>query len=103
MRIGDMLLDRRAVRPSDLALALEEQARTGRRLCSLLISRGAIDFDDAARALGDQRNVPCALAKHLVSRDPAVATVISPELGRAWHALPIGRTPGGALIVAVRA
>ena len=83
MRIGELLLERRALRPSELALALEEQARSGRRLCSLLISRGAIEFDDGARALGDQQGVPCALAKHLANRDPAVAGLIPAELGRA--------------------
>ena len=102
MRIGELLLERRVLRQSELALALEEQAVSGRRLCSLLISRGAIDFDDGARALGDQRGVPCALAKHLANRDPGLAEVIPAELGRASGALPIGRTAGGALIVAVR-
>ena len=102
MRIGELLLERRALRQSELALALEEQARSGRRLCSLLISRGAIEFDDGARALGDLKGVPCALAKHLANRDPAVASLIPAELGRASGALPIGRTTGGALIVAVR-
>src|SRR5262249_41481145 len=103
VRIGDLLLERGAVRQTELQLALDEQARNaGRRLCSLLITRGAIDFDEASRALGDQRGVPCALAKHLAHRDPAIAEMIPPELGRASHALPIGRTSGGALIVAVR-
>lgn len=102
VRIGELLLERRALRPSELALALDEQARSGRRLCSLLITRGAIEFDDGARALGDQKGVPCALAKHLSNRDTTVAGLISAELGRASGALPIGRTTGGALIVAVR-
>ena len=103
MRIGDLLLERRVVRQSELALALEEQALSeGRRLCSLLISRGAIEFDDAARALGDHRGVPCALAKHLQHRDPKLAGLIPAELGRMSCALPIGKTSGGALIVCVR-
>jgi len=103
VRIGELLLERRAVPKSELAAALEEQARTkGRRLVSLLISRGVLEFDDGARALADHRGVPCALAKHLANRDPAAISLIPAELGRASFALPIGRTSGGAPIIAVR-
>jgi type II secretion system (T2SS) protein E len=102
VRIGDLLLERRALSATELDLALDEQRRAGGRLCSLLISRGAIEFDDGARALADQLGVPCALAKHLAHRDPTVAHLIPAELGRASCALPLGRTSGGALIVAVR-
>ena len=65
------------VRGSDLARALDDQASTGRRLCSLLIAHGALDFDDAARALGEQRGCPCALAKHLANRDASLTSLIS--------------------------
>jgi hypothetical protein len=102
MRIGELLLARGTLQRAEIDRALEEQSRDGRRLCSILISRGALDFDDGARALADQRGVPCALAKHLGHRDPALATAISPELGRSACALPIGRTSAGTLIVAVR-
>lgn len=102
MRIGELLLDRGALRRGEIDRALEEQSRDGRRLCSILISRGALDFDDGARALADQRGVPCALAKHLGNRDTGLAGAISPELGRSACVLPIGRTSAGTLIVAVR-
>ena len=102
MPIGDLLLERRVLRPSELTRALDEQAASGRRLCSLLIARGVVEFDDAARALGDQKGLPCALAKHLAHRDPKLAELIPAELGRASCALPIGRTSGGALIVCAR-
>jgi len=102
MRIGELLSDRGALRPGEIERALEEQSRDGRRLCSILISRGALEFDDGARALADQRGVPCALAKHLGNRDTALAGTISPELGRSACVLPIGRTSAGTLIVAVR-
>ncbi len=102
MRIGELLLERGTLRAGDIDRALEEQTRDGRRLCSILISRGALEFDDGARALADQRGVPCALAKHLGNRDAGLAGTISPELGRSACALPIGRTSAGTLIVAVR-
>ena len=102
VRIGDLLLAKGMVRPSDLARAVAEQPTTGRRLCSLLVAYGALDYDDAARALGEQRGTPCALAKHLENRDTALASLISAELGRVSHVLPIGRTTTGTLIVAAR-
>lgn len=95
-------MTRAGLAPDEIGRALDEQARNGGRLCSLLISRGAIDFDIGAVALGDQRGVPCALAKHLANRDVAAADLIPAELGRKFLALPIGRTSTGALAVAVR-
>lgn len=90
------------MRASDVAAAVEQQAREGRRLCSILITRGALDFDEGARVLGEQRGVPCALSKHLANRDVALAALLPADFGRASNALPIGRTSGGALIVASR-
>ncbi len=95
-------MTRAGLAPDEIGRALDEQARNGGRLCSLLISRGAIDFDIGAVALGDQRGAPCALAKHLANRDVAAADLIPAELGRKFLALPIGRTSTGALAVAVR-
>lgn len=103
MRIGELLQAKGLVRASDLQAALDEQARAPQhRICSLLISRGALEFDDASRLLGEQRGYPCALAKHLVNRDVEAADLLLADFGRASHVLPIGRTSGGALIVAAR-
>jgi hypothetical protein len=101
MRIGELLVEHKKLRRSDLDRVLAEQT-SDRRLASLLIARGLIEFDDASRALGEQKGVPCALAKHLAGRDPALTKLIPAELGRASCALPIGRTSGGALIVCAR-
>ncbi|MEO6771555.1 MAG: hypothetical protein ABI467_00850 [Kofleriaceae bacterium] len=90
------------VRASDLATAVGDQRASGHRLCSLLVTAGALDFDDGARALGEQRGFPCALAKHLANRDTALISLIPAELGRASNVLPIGRTSNGTLIVAAR-
>jgi hypothetical protein len=101
MRIGELLVEHRKLRRADLDRVLAEQP-PDRRLCSLLIARGLVDFDDAARALGEQRGVPAALAKHLAGRDSELAKLIPAALGRESCALPLGRTSGGALIVAAR-
>ena len=102
MRIGDVLLAREWVDPAALARAIAEQAHTGRRLCSLLIARGLLDHDEAARALAEQRGIPGVLRRHLDGREPGLAYLIPPELGRTHVALPIGRARNAELIVAVR-
>jgi len=102
VRIGDLLLAKGLVRASDLARAVADQPASGKRLCSLLVAHGALEYDDAARALGEQRGFPCALAKHLANRDTSVISLISAELGRVSHVLPIGRSSNGTLIVAAR-
>jgi hypothetical protein len=102
MRIGELLLGQKKVRQSELARCVEEKAsQPGRRLVSLLIRSGALEFDDGSRALGEQHGMPCVLAKHLAGRDPELTKLIPNELARALCALPIGRTKG-ALIVCVR-
>ncbi len=100
VRIGDLLVTLGLVRPGDVASALASGHRG--RLCSILISQGLLEFDAAARALGEQRGVPAAFDRHLANRDLAIAKVLPSDFGRASCALPIGRTSGGATIVAAR-
>lgn len=101
MRIGELLVEQRKLRQSELTRALADKP-ADKRLCSFLITKGLVDFDDAARALGEQRRVPCALAKHLAGRDPELAKLIPAELGRSAWVLPIGRASNGHVIVCVR-
>lgn len=101
MRIGELLVQQRKLRQSDLARALSEKP-ADKRLVSYLIAKGLVDFDDAARALSEQKGVPCALSKHLAGRDEHLAELIPAELGRASCALPIGKRSDGAVIVCVR-
>jgi hypothetical protein len=101
MRIGELLLEQRKLRASDLTRALAEKP-ADKRLCSFLIANGLVEFDDASRALGEQRGIACALSKHLAGRDPAMARAIPAEFGRSSCALPIGKTSKGSVIVCVR-
>ena len=102
MRIGELLVEQGKLTARELARAVDEQHHTGRRLCSMLIVRGILAFDDAARALSVQHRVPCALGKHLDHRSLDALTAISAELARTCCALPIGKTRAGALVVCVR-
>lgn len=102
MQVGQLLVEQRWVAPEDLARALAEQRHTGKRICSLLIARGLLDADNAARALANQHNVPGVLQKHLEHRDQALARLLPAAIARACFALPIGRTRNQELIVCVR-
>src|SRR5580698_2491119 len=102
MRIGELLVRRHGVAERALTRALETQRRNNMRIVSLLIEMGAIDFDEASRGLGEQRGVPCALARHLAGRDTSLAQLVSFELAHAEHVLPIGRSSTGALVVCAR-
>jgi hypothetical protein len=102
MRIGELLVRRHGIADRVVSRALETQRRKRTRLASLLIEMGALDFDDASRALGEQRGVPCALAKHLTARDSVLTRLVPSELARAEHVLPLGRTSAGVVIVCAR-
>jgi len=101
MQIGQILVAQRWVTPEALTRALAEQPASGMRLCSLLIAHGALEPDNAARALANQHGVPGVLQKHLERRDASLAALVPTELARAHTALPIGRTRLGELIICV--
>jgi hypothetical protein len=100
-QIGEILLSR-GVEAMALARALSDRPMTRFRLCSLLISRGLLEFDEASRALADQKGVPGVLAKHLDGRDRDVARILPASFAMARCALPIGRGRAGELIVCAR-
>jgi hypothetical protein len=101
-RIGEILLRMNAVGEDDLALALADQRIAGKRTCSLLIVRGALEPDQAARALAEQFGVAAALTKHLENRDRSLAKLLPPHLARQHFALPIGKLRDGEIVICVR-
>lgn len=52
--LGRLLVEREAIEEDELRAALEEQARTGRRIGTILVERQATDRETVARALADQ-------------------------------------------------
>lgn len=102
MRVGELLLQRRLVDWETLALAIGDQAATGMRLCSFLVERGVISFDQASRVLGEHHGSAAALQRHLEGRDPELANLLPEAAAKKLVALPIGRLGNGSLIVCVR-
>ncbi len=102
MRVGEILLERGWIDWETLASVLTEQRGTRMRLCSLLVARRLLAFDQASLALGEQHGTASALRRHLVHRDRSVASLLPATAGRRTRALPIGRLGDGTLIVCAR-
>jgi hypothetical protein len=102
MRVGEILLEHGWVDAASLKRAIAEQRHTGKRLCSLLIARGLLDPDHAARALGQQHDVAAVMQRHFENRDRSLVQLLPAALARSCFALPIGRNREGDVIVCVR-
>ena len=102
MRIGELLIRRHGLADRVVARALETQRRKSMRLASMLIEMGALDFDEASRALGEQRAVASVQAKHIAARDRALARLVPADVAHSEHVLPIGRASNASLIAAAR-
>jgi hypothetical protein len=102
MRVGELLLQRGWIEWEPLALAIGDHRASGMRLCSFLIERDLIEFDQASRALGELHGTASALLRHLEGRDESVAELLPDDVAKQHVALPIGRLGNGSLIVCVR-
>ncbi|HEY4242789.1 MAG TPA: hypothetical protein VGM88_23400 [Kofleriaceae bacterium] len=100
--IGEILVRRGLVAPAQITRAVADQRASGVRLCSLLVARGLLDADDAARALAEQHGIPGVLTRHLEQRDRGLAKRLPATFARGRCALPVGTTSGGDLVIAVR-
>ena len=93
-RIGDLLVERQLISPSQLAEALLQQSASGKRLGILLVELGALDDVDLAHALSSRLKVPFADLRQEVPEDDAIALV--PEAtARALTAIPLQITDEG--------
>lgn len=70
-RLGELLLERGAIRPADLERALSLQATVGGRLGSLLVRIGALSEDQLLDALGEQLDLPLLGREVSLPADPA--------------------------------
>jgi len=102
MRIGQLLIERGWASRDAIAEAVAALPASHTRLCSLLVERGVLAFDDASRALGEQHGSAAVMLRHLERRDPTVAALLPSRVARNLVAIPIGRLGTGALIVCVR-
>ena len=87
-RLGERLVDAKVLTGTQVAAALEEQQRTGKRLGTVLIESGAIDEQTLLSALGMQLQLPIIDLRHHAPTRDALDRV--PEaLVRALNVLPL--------------
>ena len=99
-RLGSLLLDERLIDPDQLALAFEEQERTGKRLGEIVTEKGWIDRDDLYSMLARQAGLPyCDLAE--TPADPEICTLLPEHLVARYRAIPIRRLDDDSLLVGV--
>ena len=98
-RLGEILVTWEAVTEAHLNDALKEQRQSQRPLGRILLSRGWLDEETLAEAIATQAELPrAAVAAEVVARNLGV---LPDGLCVRMSAAPIGRTDGGAPILAV--
>jgi hypothetical protein len=80
--------------------ALRAQVMWGARLGTNLVELGYIDLDGLSRALGRQRDLPAALARHFEKADRELQARLDPSLANAWSIVPLLRVAGGKIAIA---
>jgi type IV pilus assembly protein PilB len=99
-RLGSLLLDERLIDPDQLALAFEEQERSGKRLGEIVLEKGWIERDDLYSMLARQAGLPyCDLAE--TPADPEICTLLAEHLVARYRAIPIRRLDDDSLLVGV--
>ncbi len=86
--LGKVLVDMGVVGMGQVQAALAEQRRSGGRIGSILLARGAITEDDLSRALAAQQGLEWLPASRLTPAPDAVA-LLDAGTARAFGALPL--------------
>ncbi len=97
--LGELLLQRGALTPSQLAEAVVRQAGTGKRIGEVLVDLGLVEERTVIAALAEQLGMPLANL-HSCMPDEEVAHLLSDSLARSTSAIPIRRDPDGVIVVA---
>jgi len=88
MKIGDMLVNEKAITPEQLGRALEEQRQSGKRLGEVILELGFLDEDLLVQALSNQMGVE--VVHPLQMKIPEeVISLIEPSLLRRHTMIPI--------------
>jgi hypothetical protein len=86
--------------PEQVEQALRAQVVWGGRLGTNLVELGLIDLDALARALGRQRGMPAALARHFDKADAELQARLTAEQADRWSIVPLLRVGPGKIAVA---
>jgi len=97
VKIGELLLEQRAITGLQLEQALKEQKRTGRKLGRVLTDLGILSEDDLHQALARHLQLPFVDLRQM-SLDPAVVRLLSETLARRFRALVLQSDKRGLLV-----
>jgi MSHA biogenesis protein MshE len=86
IRLGDVLVSQKLISNEQLASALEQQKKTGRKLGRILIEMGFVAEEQIAQALSRQLNMPYVNLKQF-NASPSVARRLPEALARRFRAV----------------
>jgi Type II secretion system (T2SS), protein E, N-terminal domain len=98
--LGALLLERGLITRARLDAALDECARTGRRIGEVLADRGWVFENELARALAEQNGLTYVDIA-ATSVDPAAAELLPRDFAEHFVAVPVRVLSSGAVLVAV--
>jgi len=92
-RLGDLLVAAKLVDSKQIQEALELQEKTGRRLGSIVISKGWVSDQDVLQLLSRQLRVPYARLRSNIY-DPAAVGLLDPNIARRLKVMPLFKVRG---------
>lgn len=97
VRLGEILVNQKLISQEQLALALEEQKRTGRKLGRIFVEQGFVTEDQISEALARQLNIPYINLKFYQLR-PEVVRLLPETQARRFRAIVMEAKGNTALV-----
>lgn len=90
-RLGEILVAAGVLTAEQIEQALRAQVMWGARVGTNLIELGFVDLDTLSSALGQQHNLPAALARHFDKVDRELQSLLSPDIAHKLATVPLLR------------
>ncbi|MBI2994817.1 MAG: Flp pilus assembly complex ATPase component TadA [Gammaproteobacteria bacterium] len=97
VRLGDLLVEGKIISQEQLAVALDEQKRSGRKLGRILVENGVVQEDQVLDVLSRQLKIPYIDLKHY-KFNPDVVKLLPEMLARRFRSIVLAKTPDGFLV-----
>lgn len=99
-RIGDILVAKNMISPSQLKEALEEQKGSGRKIGQILTESGVVSEKQMVEAIAEHLNIPQISLDTLII-DPNVISMVPIEIARRYCLIPVFKIGKSFLTVAM--
>jgi MSHA biogenesis protein MshE len=97
IRLGDLLVESKAISEEQLQSALQEQKKTGRKLGRVLVENGYIQEDKVLEVLSRQLGIPYIDLKHY-KFNPDVVKLLPELQARRFRSIVLAKTEDGLLV-----